>query len=163
MIDRPFTTPLGLLLMSAAILGSVYSFQYIGGLQPCTLCLYQRWPWWIASALAILALLLIRERNVTQFLSGLGALVILAGTGIALYHVGVEQHWWAGPTACSGTAGSAQTLEALRAQIFAAPVVRCDEIPWSLFGISMAGYNVLVSLATGIGILCLLRRNRRMT
>jgi disulfide bond formation protein DsbB len=161
MIDRPFFTPLALLLMSAAILGGANAFQHIGGLQPCTLCLYQRWPWWIAGGLALLALLLRRERRICRALSALGAVAVLVGAGIAFYHTGVEQHWWAGPTACSATAATPQTLEALRAQIFAAPVVRCDEIPWSLFGISMAGYNVLISLGTGLGVLVLLKRNAR--
>lgn len=161
MIDRPYAIPLGLFLMSALILGGAYSFQYFGGLQPCTLCLYQRWPWWIAGGLAVLALFLVGERRISRALSALGALAVLAGFGIALYHVGVEQHWWTGPTACSGTAGAPQTLEALRAQILSAPVVRCDDIPWSLFGISMAGYNMLISLATGLLALALLRRNAR--
>ncbi|NKB60304.1 MAG: disulfide bond formation protein B [Alphaproteobacteria bacterium] len=160
MIDRPITIPLGLLLISIAVLGSAYAFQHIGGLQPCTLCLYQRWPWWVAGGLSVLALTLIRERRFTRALSALGALSVLIGMGIAVYHAGVEQHWWAGPTACSGAAAP-KTLEALRAQIFAAPVVRCDDIPWSLFGISMAGYNALISLATGLAILWLLRRNTR--
>lgn len=161
MIDRPNTLPLGLLLMSAAMLGGAYAFQHFGGLQPCALCLYQRWPWWIAGGLALLALFLLRERRLSRALSALAALSILVGTGIAVYHVGVEQQWWTGPTACSGTAATPQTLEALRAQIFAAPVVRCDEVPWSLFGISMAGYNALISLATGLGALALLQRTAR--
>ncbi len=161
MIDRPYSIPLGLLFMSAAALGGAYAFQYLGGLQPCTLCLYQRWPWWIAGGLALLALLLLRERRLSRALAALGALSILVGAGIAVYHAGIEQHWWTGPTACSGTAATPQTLEALRAQIFAAPVVRCDDIPWSLFGISMAAYNALISLATGLSALVLLRRNAR--
>lgn len=161
MIDRPYSIPLGLLFMSAAALGGAYAFQYLGGLQPCTLCLYQRWPWWIAGGLALLALFFIRERRMSHSLSTLGALSILVGAGIAVYHAGIEQHWWTGPTACSGTAATPQTLEALRAQIFAAPVVRCGDIQWSLFGISMAAYNALISLATGLSALVLLRRNAR--
>ena len=161
MVDRPYAIPLGLLFMCAAILGGAYAFQYLGGLQPCTLCLYQRWPWWIAGGLALLALLWIRERGMSRALAALGALAILVGAGIAVYHVGIEQHWWTGPTACSGIADAPQTLEALRAQIFAAPVERCDDVPWSLFGISMAGYNVLISLATGLAALALLQRNAR--
>lgn len=161
MIDRPLFVPLVLLAISAAILGGAYSFQYFGGLHPCTLCLYQRWPWWIAGGLAILAMLYVRNRDLARIFSGLGALAALVGMGVAVYHVGVEQQWWAGPTACSGTADTPKTLEALRAQIMAAPIVRCDDIPWSLFGISMAGYNALISLATGIFVLSLLRRNSR--
>lgn len=157
MIDRPLTLPLGLLLASGAVLAGAYAFQHVGGLEPCTLCLYQRWPWWIAGGLALLALALLRERRLSRALAALGALAVLAGAGIAAYHVGVEQRWWQGPSACSGTA-AAQTLEELRAQIFAAPVVRCDEVPWSLFGVSMAGYNLLISLGAGLAALALLRR-----
>jgi len=162
LLRNPLFVPAALLAMSIAVLGSAYSFQYFGGLQPCKLCLYQRWPWWIAGGLAILALLLIRNRPARIALSALGALAVLAGAGIAIYHTGVEQKWWAGPTSCSGAA-TPQTLEALRAQIFAAQVIRCDEIPWSLFGISMAGYNALLSLATGFGLLWALRQGGKET
>lgn len=161
MIDRPLFIPFGLLAVCIAVLGGAYAFQYLGGLQPCTLCLYQRWPWWIAGGIAVGVLLVVRNRQIARALLALGALTLFAGMGIAVYHVGVEQHWWAGPTACSGIAAAPQTLEALRAQIFAAPIVRCDDIPWSLFGISMAGYNALISLVTGFFVLSLLRRNTR--
>ncbi len=157
-IYSPLSAPLGLLAMSIAMLGGAYGFQYLGGLQPCPLCLYQRWPWWIAGGLAILALLFARQLRFRRALSTLGALAVLAGAGIALYHAGIEQLWWAGPTSCTGAA-TPQTLEALRAQIFATPVIRCDDIPWSLFGISMAGYNALASFATGGGALWLSQRS----
>ena len=159
MTDRPYRIPLGLLLISAATLGSAYAFQYLGGLQPCSLCLYQRWPWWILGGLALVALLVTGNPRFFRGLVALCALTALAGAGLALYHVGVEQQWWAGPTACSGADATPQTLEELRAQILGTAVVRCDDVAWSLFGISMAGYNALISLATGLMTLALLRRN----
>lgn len=149
-----------LLVMATGTLGGAYAFQYWGGLQPCTLCLYQRWPWWIAGGLGILALVLARDPRLRGMLLSLGTLAVWAGAGVAIYHVGVEQQWWAGPTACSGSL-DATSVEELRAQIFAAPVVRCGDIPWALFGISMAGYNALISLATGAGVVMLLRRDMR--
>ena len=80
-------------------------------------------------------------------LHGLAAAAFLIGAGIAAYHVGVEQYWWAGTEACTGAAtGSARSVDELRAQIMTAPTARCDEIAWSLFGVSMAGYNFLFSL-----------------
>ncbi len=161
MIDRPYSLPLGLLFISIAILGGAYAFQYLGGLQPCTLCLYQRWPWWVAGVLALLALFIVADRRLCRALVALSALSVLIGAGIAFYHVGVEQQWWAGPTACSGGGGTPQTLEELRTQVLSAPAVRCDEVAWSLFGISMAGYNGLISLATGFAAMALLRRNAR--
>lgn len=143
----------GLLALSAATLGIVYAAQYLGGLQPCPLCLYQRWPWWIAGGLAVLSLRPGFRRGALT-LAGLAAWV---GAGIAGYHAGIEQQWWTGPTACAGAA-TTDSLDALRALIFAAPIVRCDEIAWSLFGVSMAGYNALLSVATGAGVFWLLRR-----
>jgi len=159
-LDNRHLPALLLLIMAIGTLGGAYAFQYIGGLQPCTLCLYQRWPWWIAGGLAILALVLARNPQMRGMALGLGTLAVWAGAGVAIYHFGVEQHWWAGPSACTGSDTPA-TLEALRAQIFAAPVVRCDDIPWALFGISMAGYNALIALATGAGVVVLLRREMK--
>jgi disulfide bond formation protein DsbB len=70
---------------------------------------------------------------------------LLIGGGIAAFHVGVEQHWWTGTPGC-GVPATSNSIEEMRAQIMAAPVVRCDQVAWSLFGISMAGYNILISL-----------------
>jgi disulfide bond formation protein DsbB len=141
----------GLMAASAAVLASAYGFQFIGGLQPCPLCLYQRVPWWVALGLAALALRLHRSPRARDGAVLLGAAAVLVGAGIAGYHAGVEYKWWTGPTACSGVGGTAQSLDALRAQIMSAAVVRCDETPWSLFGVSMAGYNFLLSLFVGLG------------
>jgi disulfide bond formation protein DsbB len=148
----------GLMAASVAALGSAYAFQFIGGLQPCALCLYQRIPWWAALGLGALALRLHATQRAWNIAVWLGALVVLAGAGLAGYHAGVEYKWWAGPTTCSGVGGTAQTLDVLRAQIMNAPVVRCDEIPWSLFGVSMAGYNFLLSLFVGLGTIWIVRR-----
>jgi disulfide bond formation protein DsbB len=139
-----------LLGASAAILASAFASQYIGGLQPCILCLYQRVPYGVVIALSGLGLglsgLTPPPRSVIVGLAGLCAVAFLINAGIASFHVGVEQHWWQGTEGCVGAGGAARTIEELRAQILAAPVVRCDQVPWSLFGISMAGYNVLTSL-----------------
>src|SRR5207237_10719321 len=81
-------------------------------------------------------------------LLAIAALGFLAGAGIAAFHVGVEQHWWAGTAECGASGPLAGGSAAdLRAKLLAQPVVRCDEVAWSLFGISMAGFNVIVSLA----------------
>ena len=150
--------PLLLLLASAAVLGTALASQYFGGLQPCILCIYQRLPYAAVIGIATAALFLpTGPRAVALVLAGLA---MLTGTGIAVFHVGVEQHWWQGTAEC-GAVGSADSLEALRAQVLAAPTVRCDEVPWSLFGISMAGYNVLVSLVLGIASLVAARRLTR--
>lgn len=133
-------------LASAGVLAAAFVFQYGFGYQPCVLCVWQRWPYAAVVAFAALTLAFGHWRGVGDALLVASGLALLAGAGIAAYHVGVEQHWWAGTPGC-GVPGPADSLEALRAQVMAAPVVRCDEVPWSLFGISMAGYNVPISLA----------------
>ena len=137
-----------MLLMNGAVLLGAYGFEIIGGLAPCQLCYYQRIPYVMAIILCAAALL---GPAMTQAISAVLMINYMAGAGLGIYHAGVEWHWWAGPATCSAGAGSGGSVEALMAQILAAPVVRCDEIPWSLFGISLAGYNVLIS----VGLLAL--------
>jgi disulfide bond formation protein DsbB len=133
-------------LASLAVLAAAFAFQYLGGLQPCVLCIYQRYPYGVAIALGVIALVLPRGRAQAVLL-GLAALVFLVDAGIAAFHVGVEQHWWAGTEACGGAAPAApQNLNALMQSLGTQPA-RCDAVAWSLFGISMAGYNFLVALA----------------
>jgi disulfide bond formation protein DsbB len=134
--------PLFVTLASAIALATAFTAQYWGGLAPCVLCLYQRWPYAIAIALGLIALPLGgRARGWVLALAGLAFLV---GGGIAVFHVGVEQGWWRGTAACGAT-GRADTIEALRAQLMAAPVVRCTDVAWSFAGISMAGFNAIAS------------------
>lgn len=130
---------------SALLLLGAYGFQHLGGLAPCKMCLWQRWPHAAAIAIGVLALLL-----PGRWLAGLGACAALTSAGIGLYHVGVEQGWWEGPSTCSS--GSVQGLSAdeLLEQILAAPLVRCDEIAWQMMGLSMAGWNALLSLGLAL-------------
>lgn len=139
------------LAVSAAALGGAFLAQYWGGLEPCVLCVYQRYPYGVAIALALAALLSNDPRWRASALA-LAAAALLADGGIAAYHVGVERQWWEGTAACTGSAsaGAATSLEALRAQIMAAPVARCDRIPWQLLGLSIAGYNLLVAVAAAL-------------
>lgn len=144
---HPRTSALLLLAASAVVLGSALLSQYVGGLEPCVLCLYQRVPYAVTIFLGIVGLVMSGTPRAAAIAHGLAAAAFLIGAGIAAYHVGVEQHWWAGTAECTGAAaGTAQSVDELRAQIMSAPTTRCDEVPWSLFGISMAGYNFLVSL-----------------
>ncbi len=132
---------------SAAILAGALAFQYVGGLPPCQLCLYQRIPYVIAGPVALLALLVasrIGPRGAAAVILLCGA-IFAVGTGIAVFHVGVEQHWWSGLASCGATIDPTLSFEELKQQLLAAPVVRCDEVLWSMFGISMAGYNALLS------------------
>lgn len=134
---------------SAIALMAALGSQHLGGLAPCKLCIWQRVPHGIVIVIGLGALLWFRGPRERLALTWLAFLVLAAGAGIAMYHTGVEQQWIAGPSSCTGlgSLNSATTIEELRAQLLAAPVVRCDEIPWSLFGVSIAGWNALASLA----------------
>jgi len=126
---------------SAAMLLGAFGFQIIGGMAPCHLCILQRWPHGLAFGVGLLALLL-----PNRWLYALGAGIVLFGAGIAFYHVGVEQHWWLGPTTCSSQGVTGMSAQQLMTQILQAPLVRCDEIPWSMFGLSMAAWNGVISV-----------------
>ena len=147
------TVPLVILLASAAVVGGALLFQYVGGLQPCELCLYERWPYYAMLVLSALALAA-GHPGVSAGVTGVAALAFLAGAGLAFYHVGVEQHWFAGPTACTGAAPVGGSIEDFRRQLMAQQPVRCDEPQWALLGISLAGWNLLASLA--LVVFCLL-------
>lgn len=136
-------------LAAAALLAAVFAMQYLGGLAPCSLCLWQRWPHAAAVLLGGLALLPAVSDSGRRLLLLLCTAAFATTAGIGVYHVGVEQGIFTGPTACSGTLTGA-TVEELRRALMAAPVVRCDEVPWSLFGISLAGYNILASSALAL-------------
>lgn len=128
-------------MISGALLLGAFGFQYIGDLPPCKMCIWQRWPHGIAIFLGLL-LYGLPVRPVAS----LGFLVVLVGAGIAFFHAGVEQHWWEGPSTCTSGSVAGMSTEDLLDQIMNAPLVRCDEIPWSLFGLSMAAWNGVISL-----------------
>ena len=142
-------TPLILLLLgSGGLLLGALGFQYIGDLTPCPMCHVQRWPHIAVVVLAVLALVLMQGRARGWMLLLIAA-ALLTTAGVGLYHAGVELKWWAGPGTCSGDGSfdpSKITAGSLKDMIGKAPPARCDAIPWSLFGISMAGYNAIISL-----------------
>lgn len=140
-----------LLAASGAVLAGALAFEHLGGLAPCILCLWQRWPHAVVVALTLVAVIGLRRWPKAEGTVLMAAgLTLWVGAVLAGYHVGVEQGWWPGPSACGGAGfDPAATAADLRAQLLATPVVRCDEVVWSLFGISMAGYNLLASLLLG--------------
>ena len=140
-------------IASLALLGGAHAFEHFGGLAPCVLCLQQRDAHWAALALAALILIAIfaLPRLPAPVLIGLFAgltLAYLAGSGLAFYHMGVEWKWWEGPQACAaGSNSGGFTVEDLAKSLSqAASGPSCDDVAWSLFGISMAGYNFILSL-----------------
>lgn len=126
---------------SAALLLGAFGFQYIGELAPCKLCLWQRYPHGAAVGIGILAFLISGA-----VLPYLGALAALATSAIGAFHAGVEQGWWEGPTTCTSGPIGGLSAEDLMSQIMSAPLVRCDDIAWQMMGISMAGWNAILSL-----------------
>lgn len=128
-------------LGSIAVLGGAYAFQHLGGLPPCKLCLWQRWPH--AAAILIGAAILFTRKFKFAWA---GAIAALTTALIGMYHVGVEQGWWEGPTSCTSSGVGGLSAQQLMDQILAAPLVRCDDIAWQLAGISMAGWNAILSL-----------------
>jgi disulfide bond formation protein DsbB len=129
---------------SAAMFGGALMFQHYGGLAPCHLCLLQRWPHRIALGIGVLALVVpnvLAQRLLA--LAGAGAMLVSVGLGI--YHSGVEQKYWEGPTTCTSGNISGINADDLLTQIMNAPVAQCDQIAWSLLGLSMASWNAVIS------------------
>ena len=127
---------------SAALLLGAFAFQHLGGLAPCKMCIWQRYPHAVAIMIGAIAVFV-----PLPALLALGALAAVTTAGIGGYHVGVEQGWWQGPTSCTGAAVGELDATALFDQIMAAPLVRCDDIAWQFAGLSMAGWNMVISLA----------------
>jgi disulfide bond formation protein DsbB len=149
--------PLLILLASAAVVGGALLSQYVGGLQPCELCLYQRWPYYGVIAVT-LAASIAGDRKLTMAVMAVAALAFLVGAGLAFYHVGVEQHWFAGPSACTGGGAAGDSLEDFRRRLLAQQPVACDQPQWTLFGVSLAGWNLLASLGLVVACVAALRR-----
>jgi disulfide bond formation protein DsbB len=135
------------LAFSAAMLVGALLFQFVGGLLPCWLCMWQRWAHLAAGVLALIAAIL--PWRFYRAVTSLAGTALVVGAGIAVYHVGVENHWW-GLVCLDPLAPHEGTIEGLRAALLAAQPVPCDVVQWSLFGISMAGWNALASLPVGL-------------
>ena len=135
---------------SVAMLAIAHAFETFGHLAPCTLCLYERQAYWLALPIAALAFIAgqgVIPRVFTPWIGGLLALIFLIGGGIAVYHAGAEWKFWPGPTTCSGAGAkvsAAGLADLLRGAKVTAP--RCDRAAWVFLGLSMAGWNALISL-----------------
>jgi disulfide bond formation protein DsbB len=131
-------------LACAGTLVAALGFQHLGGLAPCPLCILQRWPHAIAMVFGLVAIAW--PRRTLRTASALAAAALAVGAVIAFYHAGVEQSWWPGPDTCAVPDPGSMSTDDLLARLQATPVVRCDEIPWSFLGLSMAAWNVPLSL-----------------
>lgn len=136
-------------VIAALTLAGAWFFQLVLGLQPCPLCLEQRYAYYLAVPLAIVvAIAAARDAPRSLLYAGLFALLLaaLANAVLGGYHSGVEWKWWPGPTDCSGPVGNLGSAGDLLSRLDTVKVVRCDEVQWRFLGLSMAGYNVLISL-----------------
>ncbi len=142
------------LLGSVGLLLGALAFQYIGGMAPCQLCIWQRWPHLVAFLGAVG---LVMPLSVWAVIGAGGA---ATSGGIGVYHTGVERGWWQGPASCSGGGDLSQlSPEELLAQIMSAPVVRCTDVPWEMAGLSMASWNAVLSFGiAGLWVASLMLR-----
>ena len=155
LLKQAHITGLFLAAISALALAAAFIGQYVFDLQPCKLCIYQRYPFALAAFFGIGAAVIMRHtpRGAT-WLIGAAGLALLTNSAIALYHSGVERDWWQGPQGCSSASlQKSDSVEDAMARIEAAPVVPCDEIPWAdpVLQLSMANWNV--ALCAGLALI----------
>ena len=135
--------------IAAATLAGAWFFQLVLEIIPCPLCLEQRYAYYLAVPLGALTALL-AARGAPRAVVGAGlvvlALAALANAGLGTYHAGVEWGFWPGPTECTGPVGNLGSAGDLLARLEKVKVIRCDEVQWRFLGLSLAGYNVLISL-----------------
>ena len=140
------------LVVPLALLGGALLSEYVGKLYPCEMCWWQRYPHGVAILLAGAALLSPLSAPRTRVLTLLAAFAVAVSGLIGVFHAGVEYGWWEGLTSCS--TGGATSLD----DIMAVPLIRCDQVQWTLLGISLAGFNAIFSLGGALAITLLARR-----
>lgn len=150
------------LLVPAALLAGALGSQYLGGLYPCEMCHWQRWGHYAALAFALVSFALRRQADSGRSFVWLAALSILASGLTGFYHAGVELKIFEGLTQCSSMGGGGSSASILK-DIMAAPLVRCDQVQFSFLGISMAGWNAILSTGSALVILWLSIRRPRAT
>jgi disulfide bond formation protein DsbB len=148
------------LVLPLALLGGALGSQYLGGLYPCEMCFWQRWPHGAAILLAGFALTASASSKRSIVFTLLAAFAIAISGAIGVYHAGVEQGIFQGVTTCA-TGVTAATPDDLLKQLMQAPLIRCDHIQWAFLGISMAGWNAILSLGGAAAIAWLTVSGRR--
>jgi disulfide bond formation protein DsbB len=148
------------LLLPLALLAGAYGSQYVGGLIPCEMCWWQRYAHFAAAAFAALSFTASAASSRSRLLTLLAATAIAVSGAIGVYHAGVELHIFPGLTTCTANSTGATTEELLKA-ILNSPMVRCDQVQWSFLGLSMAGWNAIISLSGATTILFLAMKARR--
>jgi disulfide bond formation protein DsbB len=153
---RPEAQANALVLVGPALLlGGALLSQYVGGLFPCEMCMWQRYAHITGLVLGLIAW----AARSNRLLVALAAVAVIASGAIGFFHAGVEYHWWEGITTCTAAPATGSTAEII-GSIMAMPLVRCDVAQWTLFGVSLAGYNAVASTLIGAGALWLMRKPR---
>jgi disulfide bond formation protein DsbB len=143
------TAALAIAVIAAATLAGAWFFQLVLDIRPCPLCLEQRYAYYLAIPLGVLvALAAAKDAPRAVLYAGLAVLAAaaLGNAWLAAYHAGVEWHFWQGPTDCTGPVGNLGSAGNLLERLDTVKVIRCDEVQWRFLGLSLAGYNVLISL-----------------
>jgi disulfide bond formation protein DsbB len=143
----PLPSRIGLcaFLGSAALLGGAYYFQYVMGLAPCEMCWWQRYPHMVAIAAGLLSVAALGHPRIAMFFALVAITALIVTAGIGVFHAGVEYKFWAGPQACTGGVPRGLSIEQLKKYLLGAKMIRCDEAAWQMWGISMAGWNAILS------------------
>ena len=150
-VDHPRLVPALIVAVSLGALAAALASQVWGDLQPCVLCIYQRYAYLGAAAFGLLGLIAGPRARARRTAVTLAGFAFLTGAAIAAFHVGVEQLWWRGTAGCQAPAFDPNaSIAELRKQLLETTFMPCDAVQWSLFGISMAGYNVLASLGLAL-------------
>ncbi len=144
------------LALPSALMAGALGSQVIGGLFPCEMCHWQRWPHYVAIALALAAFVL-RDAPFAKIVVALAALAILSSGVIGVIHAGIEYGWWPGFLPCSRPFSNVGDI---MKEVMKAPLVSCNQAQWTLAGISLAGFNALISLGGGMFVLERLWRSR---
>jgi disulfide bond formation protein DsbB len=147
--NSALTAALAVAAIAAVTLAGAWFFQLVKGLVPCPLCLEQRYAYYLAVPLGLVVAFAAAKdapRGVVLVGLALLALAALGNAGLGAYHAGVEWKFWPGPTECTGPIGNFGSAANLLDQLDKVKVVRCDEVQWTFLGLSLAGYNVLISL-----------------
>jgi disulfide bond formation protein DsbB len=130
------------IIVSTGLLGSAFGLQYIFDIHPCSLCIYQRYPWIIIILFSFIGLFL--KKSISRIIVAAIFVTLLTSLALSIYHVGIEQKWWANHLICK-SAIDTENFESFKQQLMKTEMVDCAKIQWSLFGISMAGFNAMIS------------------
>ncbi|MBN2752208.1 MAG: disulfide bond formation protein B [Rhodospirillaceae bacterium] len=145
-------------LTSLAVLGTALVLEHGFGVEPCILCTYQRIPYAVTTGLGLFGIAMPLPPSRRRSVVLISALIFALGAGLAGYHLGVEQAWWAGTEGCTGETASI-SLADMHSALSTKPVVRCDDVPWTIFGLSLTALNLIGSI--GLTLLCLALASER--